>query len=192
MNLSRSSEIVRCFSLNESVEDTNSGAFVGDLDDLDSNFQTYPTNDSDGSVAFALTDKIIDNIIQNDKYIYSVFDSIFNEKESEILIIFFPSIEEYVDDLTEFITSLADVQYAQWSKIKPDDSVEFELSADQEYFVILKIKLNMISKTELKPIKVAATKITVPKIKNKDVLNKKIGGILSFASTNAKKLIELQ
>lgn len=181
----RGNHIVRCFSLRESVE-----AFSDEAKDSD--FQTYQTDSSDEDVAVGVADKIINTIISNDKYIYAVYDSIFKEEENVLLILFFPNITDFINEITEKILVLDQVSSAQWSKVKSSSTTDLDNDEAPEYFVVLRVRLNLVSPKELDPIKNTANSMVQPEESIPDITLPEIPSLEKAAVLSAEKVVGLE
>jgi hypothetical protein len=188
----RISQVLRCFSLTESQEEVVDGLNLSD-------FQTQsklgiPTPD----IAKRVSDNILDFMVSGaSDHIYSMYDSTFSEDSESILITFFPNIEDLIEDLTEFTTNLDDVSSVQWSRVLPADSENLE---EIEYFIVLKVNLNIESTVSLKtvmaniPAEISSEQeeIEVPPVPN----GSSEGGEYSAPKTDLiskiKQIIELQ
>ena len=137
MNESRTQQVLRCFSLVESEAPV-------DLKITD--FQVQDTlNTPTEDIAKNVSDKLIQFVVDQD-HVYSLYDSIFKSDDDSLLISFFPSILDIVEETTSFISQLDDVSYIQWSRVLPTDS---EFDEDVEYFVVAKVFLNIESTVSL-------------------------------------------
>ena len=147
MQFSRSQQVLRCFSITESVKDLNNSFEDKELNKED--FQSQAAKKiSNQEVAEKVSDNILKFVISS-SYMYSLYNSTFDEKGESVLITFFPNVVEFIEEITEYANSLDDVSSVQWSRFLPED---YENVDDIEYFVVMKINLNIISTISLKTV----------------------------------------
>ncbi len=162
----------------------------------DSDFQSQAAKRvSSQKIAERVSDNVLKFVISSN-YMYSLYTSTFDEAGESVLISFFPNIVEFTEEVTEYANSLDDVSSVQWSRYLPDDHENLD---DIEYFVVMKINLNIESTISLKTvmgnlpseIKVGGEKeehsLVIPRLHSEGASGPS-ANIISLA----KKIVELQ